>query len=211
MPGIVAMLSLIALAAPPAADAVHRTTVQTSPIRPELEVVDQGVEDRGGFEKSLRVLPLDMRVPTGFQQVYRVPGREDLLMRGNGALFAVFPRSIYQRTPVGTLPLAPADVHFSIGMPGGFAYPGGYLHHESPAPDPRIATRVDARVRPRAAASIASDVAPAPGSIEEMPAISEAPRAARRAARAGSSSPAAPLRIRSLADLRLGPPILARE
>ncbi|MEY5060498.1 MAG: hypothetical protein RIS45_419 [Planctomycetota bacterium] len=211
MSGIVAMLPLIALAAPPAADATHRTTVQTSPIRPELEVVDQGVEDRGGFEKSLRVLPLDMRVPTGFQQVYRVPGREDLLMRGNGALFAVFPRSVYQRTPIGTIPLAPADVHFSIGMPGGFAYPGGFLHHESPAPDPRIATRVDARIRPKAAASIADDDGSAPSSADEMPAISEAPKAARSAARKGAPASAAPLRIRSLADLRLGPPVLARE
>jgi len=207
MTGIAAILCLIALAAPPAADVGHRTTVQTSPIRPELEVVDQGVEDRGGFEKSLRVLPLDMRVPTGFQQVYRVPGREDLLMRGNGALYAVFPRSVYQRTPIGTIPIAPADVHFSIGMPGGFAYPGGYLHHDSAAPDPRIATRVDARVRPKAATPIVEDRAVIQRSIEEMPAISEAPRAAR----AGSSSPAAPLRIRSLADLRLGPPVLARE
>jgi len=207
MTGIAAMLCLIALAAPPAADVGHRTTVQTSPIRPELEVVDQGVEDRGGFEKSLRVLPLDMRVPTGFQQVYRVPGREDLLMRGNGALFAVFPRSVYQRTVIGTIPLAPADVHFSIGMPGGFAYPGGSLHHESPAPDPRIATRVDARVRPKAAAPIMEGGSANSRSIDEMPAISEAPRAAR----AGSSAPSEPLRIRSLADLRLGPPVLARE
>lgn len=207
MTGIAAMLFLITLAAPPAADVGHRTTVQTSPIRPELEVVDQGVEDRGGFEKSLRVLPLDMRVPTGFQQVYRVPGREDLLMRGNGALYAVFPRSVYQRTPVGAVPIVPADVHFSIGMPGGFAYPGGYLHHDSAAPDPRIATRVDARVRPKAATPIVEDRAVIQRSIEEMPAISEAPRAAR----AGSSSPAAPLRIRSLADLRLGPPVLVRE
>ena len=208
MTGIAAMLFLITLAAPPpAADVGHRTTVQTSPIRPELEVVDQGVEDRGGFEKSLRVLPLDMRVPTGFQQVYRVPGREDLLMRGNGALYAVFPRSVYQRTPVGAVPIVPADVHFSIGMPGGFAYPGGYLHHDSAAPDPRIATRVDARVRLKAATPIVEDRAVIQRSIEEMPAISEAPRAAR----AGSSSPAAPLRIRSLADLRLGPPVLVRE
>lgn len=207
MIGIAAMLSLIALAAPPAADVGHRTTVQTSPIRPELEVIEQGVEDRGGFEKSLRVLPLDMRVPTGFQQVYRVPGKDDMLMRGNGALFAVFPRSIYQRTPIGTIPLAPADVHFSIGMPGGFAYPGGYLHHDSPPPDPRIATRVDARVRPKAATPVVDDGTVASRSVEEMPAISEAPRAARK----GTSSPSAPLRIRSLADLRLGPPVLARE
>jgi hypothetical protein len=112
-------------------------------------------------------------------------------MRGNGALFAVFPRSVYQRTPIGTIPLAPADVHFSIGMPGGFAYPGGFLHHESPAPDPRIATRVDARIRPKAAASIADDDGSAPSSVEEMPAISEAPKAARSAARKGAPASAA--------------------
>ena len=73
-------------AAAPQPSTSHRTTVQLSPLRPKLEVVDQGVEDRGGIEKSFRVMPLDLRVPSGFQQVYRVPGSDDLLMRGNGAL-----------------------------------------------------------------------------------------------------------------------------
>ncbi len=209
MTGIALFLSAIALAAPPAGDAAHRTTVPTSPLRPELEVVDQGVEDRGGIEKSFRVLPLDLRAPTGFQQVYRVPGRDDLMMRGNGALFAVFPRSAYMRTAFGTIPLAPADVHFSIGMPGGFTFPGGSLQDDGAPPDPRISTRIDSRVRPKPAGPVgdASVVrgGSAAESLNEMPAISEAPKAAR------TSAASEPLRIRSIADLRLGPPVLARE
>lgn len=205
MPAVASLLSMIALAAPPAGGAAHRTTVQTSPLRPELEVVEQGVEDRGGIEKSFRVLPLDMRVPTGFQQVYRVPGRDDLLMRGNGALFAVFPRSVYMRTAFGAIPVAPADVHFSIGMPGGFTFPGGALTGDGAPPDPRIATRIGSRVRPKPAAPMVADAESVSARASEMPAISEAPKARRAAA------PTEPLRIRSVEDLRLGPPVLARE
>lgn len=205
MPGVASFLCLIALAAPPEGDVAHRTKVQASPLRPELEVVDQGVEDRGGLEKSFRVLPLDMRAPSGFQQVYRVPGRDDLLMRGNGALFAVFPRSAYMRTAFGAIPVAPADVHFSIGMPGGFNFPGGSLTGDGAPPDPRIATRIDSRVRPKPAAPVVADAEPTPARSTDMPAISEAPKARRAAASAE------PLRIRSIEDLRLGPPVLARE
>jgi len=209
MPAIAQFLSALALAAPPSGGATHRTTVPTSPLRPELEVVDQGIEDRGGIEKSFRVLPLDLRAPTGFQQVYRVPGRDDLMMRGNGALFAVFPRSAYMRTAFGTIPLAPADVHFSIGMPGGFTFPGGSLKDDGLPPDPRIAKRVDSRVRPTPVTLFVDPSTnhgdPATERVNEMPAISEAPKAAR----AGAA--AEPLRIRSMSDLRLGPPVLARE
>lgn len=188
------------------APAAHRTTVQLSPLRPKLEVVDQGVEDRGGIEKSFRVMPLDLRVPSGFQQVYRVPGSDDLLMRGNGALFAVFPRSLYRRTAVGNLPVVPADVHYSIGMPGGFNYPGGSLDGEAAPIDPRIATRIDGRVRQSAesAATAPADAAD-PGAANAMPAISEAARARP------SRVPAKPMIIESIEDLRLGPPVLARE
>lgn len=170
-------------------------------LHPRLEPVEQGVGDRGGFQRSLRVLPLDLRLPSGFQQVYRVPGQADMMMRGNGALFAVFPRSVYRRTPLGTLPVAPPDTHFSIGVPGGFRYPGGWLDRSRVEPDPRIATRVDGRWRGDDAVMLRPDRSGDPCTTGSMPAISELsmpmvalpPRTPR---------PEEP--IRTVEDLRLG-------
>ena len=110
-------------------------------------MLEAGIDDRGGLEKSLRVLPVDLRVPSGFQSVYRVPGEEERMMRGSGALFAIFPRSLYRRTSEGSTPIIPAGTVYSIGMPGGFTYPGGFLRDDVAPPDPRIATLVDRRVR----------------------------------------------------------------
>jgi hypothetical protein len=214
MTGLAFIACTLALADPPAASAqpkpqaqgAHHTEVQMSPLRPKLEVVDQGVEDRGGLEKSFRVMPLDLRVPSGFQQVYRVPGSENLLMRGNGALFAVFPRSLYRRTVVGNLPVVPADVHYAIGMPGGFNYPGGSLDGQAAPIDPRIATRVDGRVRQGGeTAATAPAEAVAPAAANAMPAISEAARAR------SSRDSAKPAVIETIEDLRLGPPVVTRE
>ena len=210
MHGLALILPTLALAEPPA----HPTLAQPSPLRPAVEVVDAGVEDRGGIEKSFRVLPLDLRGPTGFDQVYRVPGRDDLLMRGSGALFAIFPRGLYRRTAVGTVPVTPTDVVYSIGMPGGFSYPGGFLRDVARSSGPNSSARVDARVRPKPVEPIEGAGAPESASDSEsasesessrMPAIAEAPNAAP------ARGPAKTVDIRSVADLRLGPPILAHE
>lgn len=205
---------LLALAAPPAAEGDSATA---GPLRPRLEVLEAGVEDRGGIEKSFRVLPVDLRLPTGFTGVFRVPGREDLMMRGNGALFAVFPRSQYRRFGNGVLPVTPADVHYSIGMPGGFSFPGGSLRpfgspDAGPAQqdEPAVtgARRLDARVRPtptEATAEAKTDARAVP--VNMMPAICEAPLA--RAASAASRKPAT--RVLTLADLQLGPAVVERR
>lgn len=83
-----------------------------------LEFVDAGFEDVGPLATSFRLEPEDLRLPTGFQRVYRVPGDPDKLMRGNGALFAVFPTSVYRRSARGSVPVAPAAVVYHFGVPG---------------------------------------------------------------------------------------------
>lgn len=84
-----------------------------------LRAVDPGREDIGGISTSFRMEPLDLRLPTAFGRVYEVPGDEDdLLMRGNGALFAIFPRSTYRFDGNGPRPSVPAGTVFRIGMPG---------------------------------------------------------------------------------------------
>ena len=203
-------------------------SVTVGPLRPRLQMLEAGIEDRGGIEKSLRVLPVDMRLPTAFQSVYRVPAggsfggpagatsSDASMMRGNGALFAVFPRSLYRRTVAGNIPLTPAGTVYHIGMPGGFNFPGGFLRDDVAPPDPRIATLVDRRVRlipidlapPLQRGDVSAtefsvtQPSPAPA-IESTPAISEAARV--------NSSAAACAHPIVIADLKLGPPRLVRE
>jgi hypothetical protein len=138
------------------------------------------------------------------------------MMRGNGALFAVFPRSLYRRTVAGNIPLTPAGTVYHIGMPGGFNFPGGFLRDDVAPPDPRIATLVDRRVRlipidlapPLQRGDVSAtefsvtQPSPAPA-IESTPAISEAARV--------NSSAAACAHPIVIADLKLGPPRLVRE
>ncbi len=216
-------------------------SVTVGPLRPRLQMLEAGIEDRGGIEKSLRVLPVDMRLPTAFQSVYRLPtggpfsgpfggpfggpvgatSSDASMMRGNGALFAVFPRSLYRRTVAGNIPLTPAGTVYHIGMPGGFSFPGGFLRDDVAPPDPRIATLVDRRVRlipidlapPLQRGDVSAtefsvtQPSPAPA-IDSTPAISEAARVNSSAASAAAAACAHPIVI---ADLKLGPPRLVRE
>jgi hypothetical protein len=86
--------------------------------RDQRTVVDPTVGDRHSLSESLRVMPVDLS-PHGFDRVYAVPGRDDLLMRTNGALYAVFSQSIYGRDPKKgtTRVLIPASTVFYIGKP----------------------------------------------------------------------------------------------
>ena len=86
--------------------------------RDQRTVVDPTVGDRHSLSESLRVMPVDLS-PHGFDRVYAVPGRDDLLMRTNGALYAVFSQSIYGRDPKKgtTRVLIPASTIFYIGKP----------------------------------------------------------------------------------------------
>ena len=80
--------------------------------------MDQG-SDRNSLSHSLRVMPVDLS-PHGFERVYAVPGRDDLLMRTNGALYAVFDQSTYSRDPQrrGAMrAVVPAATVFYIGRP----------------------------------------------------------------------------------------------
>lgn len=65
-------------------------------IDPPYEIVDPGMSDVSGAAYQMRVFPVDLS-PHGLLRTYKVPGRNDLLMRTNGALFAVFDESQYKR------------------------------------------------------------------------------------------------------------------
>jgi hypothetical protein len=79
--------------------------------------VDQTVADINPLSASLRVMQPDQRQATGFFDVMEVPGRPDLLMRANGEVYAVFPRSEYVVVTGGIMPVIPANTIFYIGKP----------------------------------------------------------------------------------------------
>lgn len=83
----------------------------------DLKPLDQTVEDTSPLSISLRQIERGLREPTAFDQVYRVPDRDDLLMRIEGGIYAIFPQSVYTHGKNGTLPLIPAGTVFYIGYP----------------------------------------------------------------------------------------------
>lgn len=91
------------------------------------KAVDQGVADRNPLSASERVVPLDLRQPTGFERLFEITGPGGRLetrgtgggvfFRVSGALVATFPRSEYVGTPIGERAVIPAGTVFSIGGP----------------------------------------------------------------------------------------------
>ncbi len=88
-----------------------------------LRRVESGVADAGPLSTSQRVLPVDLRAPTGFEGVYEFDRAgpwgttETMFMRTSGGLSAVFPRSVYVPAPGGLVPEIPAGTVFVIGSP----------------------------------------------------------------------------------------------
>lgn len=74
--------------------------------------LDQGLEDVGPIGTSLRRTTRDLHAPRGFDEVFRTD--DGLLMRRDGALEAIFPRSSYIATPDGVAPAIPAGTIFRI-------------------------------------------------------------------------------------------------
>lgn len=79
------------------------------------------IVDRGAMSDSLRVQAADLRVPSGFSTIYEVDQRPDVLVRGNGAIYAVFPTGDYalavkNRRPYVQTLVSPGTM-FYIGEP----------------------------------------------------------------------------------------------
>lgn len=112
-----------------------------------LDPVDPGVADTGPLSVSERLMPADLRVPTAFERVYRLTGKQDgRFARVSGAITAVFPRSQYVRTEYGDVPEIPTGTIFYIGgVPG----ERGVLSDDPPRRAPNF---FDTSARPRSAA-----------------------------------------------------------
>ncbi len=115
--------------------------------RPDpLVPMDAGIADLNALSSSLRVMQPDTTPsPVAFSKVYRVPGDPNHLMRGNGALFAIFPYSEYRTVKKrGRVPILPAATIFRIGSPA--QYPLGPIPDSfADAPSGRTDGRVERR------------------------------------------------------------------
>ncbi len=129
----------------------------------ELKSVEANVGDLGPLSRSLRSLGADLRQPTNFDRVYRVPGHDDRFMRINGGLYAVFERSLYAPTRDGIVSLIPGGTVFYIGRssflrdvkPESVEEVNGMLDKRSHS------NRLDTRTGPKSVASI-SDIVSGP-------------------------------------------------
>lgn len=89
--------------------------------RPQPKPVEQGIGDVNPLQVSSRMLPLDLRRPTGWDRVYRLSGDpkrnggKGLFARFDGGIAAVFPWSTYEATPRGFSPAVPAGTTYFIG------------------------------------------------------------------------------------------------
>lgn len=114
----------------------------------DLKPVDPAVEDTGPLSVSLREFQVDLRGPVGFEHIYRVPGHEDeLYMRVDGGLYAVFPQSVYTDTRWGPVPMIPNATIFYIGSASMDALVAPDWSPQELWQDP-LGLRIDSRIVP---------------------------------------------------------------
>ncbi len=161
-----------------AAPAVSQTEV--------LEPVEQMIDDISELGFSLRQVERDLRQPSDFGKVYRLPGRDDEFMRIQGAVFAVFPRSVYayNKKSKKIWPVIAFGTEFYIGPPPdvveAMAVPSPTDH-----PD-RIRHRIELRVEPDLATLDRADVRIRPGEPREHALVTTTPALYRRPVEASS-------------------------
>ena len=146
---VIASVALSATGVIASAQSSSTTSAGTGP----GPAVDPGVGDRpmgaGG-----RLQPTDLRQPVGFQQVYALP--DGGFARQDGAITAVFQRSVYVNTRLGQRPTVPPGTVFRIGS-GVPDWAVGAQPGEAAEPALRIATAsalaTDPRIPPEPAAA----------------------------------------------------------
>lgn len=124
-------------------------------LKPQL--VEQGVGDLNPLQTSNRLVPQDLRQPTGFDRVYRLSGDpaknngSGLFARMDGGITAVFPWSTYGVSRKGdVIPTVPPGTKYYIG-----AVPQSALGSTMPVTTPdaeKSFNFVDRSARPSASA-----------------------------------------------------------
>ncbi len=156
-----------------------------------LRAVDQGTEDVGPLARSARVSRLDLRMPTGFDRVYRLEsptlgdGAPARYARVSGALIAIFPRSEYQKTAAGTSIMVPAGTIFAIGS-GSAASAVATQRQRGPVGPTPLSLRESTRLSGRLETRVEMGADAAPPAVQAAP----LPRADEAAARPLEAAPA---------------------
>lgn len=102
-----------------------QSSIQSSDPR-ALRPVEQGVADTGPLSANRRVVPLDLRVPSGFDRVYQFgPSSSGKFARRSGGITAVFSRSTYAAGPSGSVPEIPPGTVFYVGKLPDTVFGGG--------------------------------------------------------------------------------------
>jgi hypothetical protein len=119
-------LALAAAPCGPAAAAPPRTWSGSGPAMLDpsgFQRVDPRYGDTDPLRMSLRELSVDLRLTDDFSSVYLIPGTrpggaDDRFARRSGGITAVFPRSIYEATNGGVIPVIPPGTVFYLdGVP----------------------------------------------------------------------------------------------
>ena len=82
-----------------------------------MQPVEPGIADRGALAASLREMPITLRVPGAFENVYPVPGRPGLFFRAQGALYMVFDEATYRFYKGTRYVTIPPGAVFYVGRP----------------------------------------------------------------------------------------------
>jgi hypothetical protein len=131
---------------------------QSSAVDPRMTRVDPGRQDTGPLATSSRVLPMDLRMPTDFEQVYQLQARTgersraELFARRSGGITAVFPRSQYMQAGGGILAEVPAGTTYYLGklpetITGSSMSSGERRRHSTYIDNAVPATRLDTSAR----------------------------------------------------------------
>lgn len=92
-----------------------------------MQPLDPGVADRGALTASLREMPITLRVPGAFENVYPVPGRPGLFFRAQGALYMVFDEATYRFYKGTNYVTIPPGAVFYVGRPDWSAIPAPWF------------------------------------------------------------------------------------
>lgn len=126
----------------------------------DLDIVDERIEDVSPLAVSLRDSRPSLRQPADFGRVYRFQDDSHRLARAQGALYAVFARSVYAVDKDGNVfPIVPPGTVYYIGQPSGFAAsaPPRAAAGRNRAPTNRIDGRIETKVAPRVVAGMVVD------------------------------------------------------
>ncbi len=115
----------------------------------EAEPIAPGTTDTGPLARSTTMEPVDLRRPSGFNQVFLLqtedPNASDLFARADGAVTALFSRSVYDRTGARI----PPGTQFVIGdIPDWLARSLGLRRTGQPASGTNQSTLLDSALAP---------------------------------------------------------------